>query len=228
MIFKRYFVLINIFCLLLNMNSYSLDIKYVSKVSSLDISREYLFNLANKDFIELDLKNAFSDKKLQRKVFDYCKEKDLKYTDVLINAYKESNMRSNALNYNDNGTCDVGIMQINIPISELNIDHLLFNPLINVENGAYMMRQIIDRYDANNLIEILIAYQYGYNRLYDYKNNSFEPKEYWYKKIEEAENYIEKAIRRVIFKQIDNGERIVISNKKSYHTHVPKDFFENY
>ncbi len=61
----------------------------------------------------------------------------------------ESDLNSNAVNTNRNGSTDLGLMQINsawIDAMNLNRDELISNPCYNVMTGANILRQCIDRH----------------------------------------------------------------------------------
>lgn len=60
----------------------------------------------------------------------------------------ESDFNSGAVNYNKNGSIDVGLMQINsIHAKQLGKTwDLLFDPCTNVMTGAWVLRQCVDQY----------------------------------------------------------------------------------
>ena len=66
-----------------------------------------------------------------------------------IIALTESNLKTDALNINKDGTSDLGLMQINSSwVNALNLDakQLLSNPCYNTMTGAKILKQCIDRY----------------------------------------------------------------------------------
>lgn len=66
-----------------------------------------------------------------------------------IIALTESNLKTDALNINKNGTFDLGLMQINSSwVNALNLDakQLLSNPCYNTMTGAKILKQCIARY----------------------------------------------------------------------------------
>ena len=69
-------------------------------------------------------------------------------------AKHESNFNKNAINKNNNGTIDIGIMQINSihkkSIEDLNLTlEDLYNPEINIEFGAKILSQCIKKFGYN-------------------------------------------------------------------------------
>lgn len=64
-------------------------------------------------------------------------------------ARTESNLRPHALNKNNNGTWDIGLMQINSSwVKSLKLDPalLLSDPCYNLKTGASILRKCIDHY----------------------------------------------------------------------------------
>ena len=66
----------------------------------------------------------------------------------------ESNYNKNSINYNKNGSYDIGVMQINsgwfIELKKYNISrNMLFNPCQNIMIGAWILEQNIKRYGFN-------------------------------------------------------------------------------
>jgi len=64
-------------------------------------------------------------------------------------AYVESNNNPDAMNYNRNGTTDLGIMQINsswIKPMGLNKEELIKNPCYNIKTAARIVRKCMDKH----------------------------------------------------------------------------------
>ncbi len=67
-------------------------------------------------------------------------------------AHVESGNRTNAINRNPDGSYDLGVMQINsrhlkwLSKHGITAKDLLENPCLNVQVGAYILRESIDRY----------------------------------------------------------------------------------
>lgn len=99
---------------------------------------------------------------LQEFTFNKCKERGLEYELVLAIMWRESRFKINAVNYNSNGTCDNGIMQIN----DVNRKWLrekygitdLMDPYQNINAGTAMLGELTQKYGPHNA---LMAYQYG-------------------------------------------------------------------
>lgn len=211
-----------------NLYAKELDISTLTQKQKLSIANilsktnETLYESIDSEFIELNLINDFKDKKLQKKVFDYCQKKGIPYSMALITAYKESTMNEDSIHYNPDGSLDVGIMQIHIKADEYEEKKHLLKALPNMQHGIYMMWQIKERYDANTLYDINIAYQYGYKTLYAYRAGEPLPKqERFMKRMQASEEYIAKVIRRWQIDEVIDGKRseINITNKNM---HLPK------
>lgn len=76
-------------------------------------------------------------------------------------AKQESNFNANAVRKNTNGTRDIGVMQINslwLPtLAKYGItEKMLFDPCVNIEVGAWILRQRQERY--GNTWEAVGAY----------------------------------------------------------------------
>jgi soluble lytic murein transglycosylase-like protein len=64
----------------------------------------------------------------------------------------ESGLKADALNFNANGSFDIGLMQINswwIRVFGLDKDRLAKDPCYNVMTGARILKQCIDRHGYN-------------------------------------------------------------------------------
>lgn len=173
------------------------------------LTRKDLYMLANEGFIEMELKNALSDKDLQREVYLMCIDFNLNYVDTLILAFKESSFRANALNYNEpkideygnvwmGASYDVGIMQLNIPADRLDDNQHLFDAKKNIKSAMYKIRDMIDRYKPENRKELMILYNMGEKNLEKYRNGELTLSEDWEKRQEDVEKYIEQEIRKSV------------------------------
>lgn len=173
------------------------------------LTRKDLYMLANEGFIEMELKNALSDKDLQREVYLMCIDFNLNYVDTLILAFKESSFRANALNYNEpkideygnvwmGASYDVGIMQLNIPADRLDDNQHLFDAKKNIKSAMYKIRDMIDRYKPENRKELMILYNMGEKNLEKYRNGELILSEDWEKRQEDVEKYIEQEIRKSV------------------------------
>lgn len=99
---------------------------------------------------------------LQRYTYDKCVEQELEYELVLALMWRESRFRVDAVNINQNGTQDSGIMQINDVnkdwlYEEYGIDNLL-DPMQNIDAGTAMLGKFTAKYGEHGA---LMAYQYG-------------------------------------------------------------------
>lgn len=68
---------------------------------------------------------------------------------LMVIARTESNLRPHAINKNNNGTWDIGLMQINsFWVKSLKLDPamLISDPCYNLKTGAGILRKCIDRY----------------------------------------------------------------------------------
>lgn len=173
------------------------------------LTRKDLFLLANEGFVEMELKNALSDKDLQREVYLMCIDFNINYVDTLILAFKESSFRANALNYNEpkvdeygnvwmGASYDVGIMQLNIPADRLEDNQHLFDAKKNIKSAMYKIRDMIDRYEPQNRKELMILYNMGEKNLEKYRNGELILSEDWEKRQEDVEKYIEQEIRKSV------------------------------
>ena len=173
------------------------------------LTRKDLYMLANEGFIEMELRNALSDKDLQREVYLMCIDFNLNYVDTLILAFKESSFRANALNYNEpkvdeygnvymGASYDVGIMQLNIPADRLEDNQHLFDAKKNIKSAMYKIRDMIDRYEPKNRKELMILYNMGEKNLEKYRNGELTLSEDWEKRQEDVERYIEQEIRKSV------------------------------
>lgn len=183
----------------------------LSLVSVLNKTNEELYDYIDNKFVRLKLINDFDDEKLQKQVYEYCQKKEIPYSMALITAYKESTMNEDSIRYNFDGSLDVGMMQIHIKAEDYEDKKYLLKPLANMQHGIYMMWQIKERYDANTLYDINIAYQYGYQTLYAYRAGEPLPKqERFMKRMKVSEDYIAKMIRRKQIQEVLTGERVEI------------------
>ena len=70
-------------------------------------------------------------------------------------AKTESNVNANAKNINKNGSIDIGLMKIN-SIHENTLKHNnlslkdLYNPSVNIQMGAFILKSCIDKYQISN------------------------------------------------------------------------------
>jgi soluble lytic murein transglycosylase-like protein len=69
-------------------------------------------------------------------------------------AKQESNFNPNAINFNKNGTRDIGLMQINsLWLSQLSKygieEHHLYDPCINLSIGAWILQNVIAKHGYN-------------------------------------------------------------------------------
>ena len=179
------------------------------------LNRKDLYMLANEGFIEMELRNALSDKDLQKDIYLMCIDFDLNYVDTLIIAFKESSFRANALNYNEPKTdeygnvymgasYDIGIMQLNIPADKLDDNQHLFNAKKNIKSAMYKIRDMIDRYKPQNRKELMILYNMGEKNLEKYRNGELTLSEEWERRQEEVERYIEQEIRKSVNNKVLN------------------------
>jgi len=77
---------------------------------------------------------------------------NINYYLLLAIAKTESNFTVRAINYNRNGTYDLGIMQINsswLPILKISKDILLNDPCYNINVGAWVLSQCISKFGNN-------------------------------------------------------------------------------
>ena len=194
----------------------------LSLVSVLNKTNEELYDYIDNKFVRLKLINDFNDEKLQKQVYEYCQKKEIPYSTALITAYKESTMNEDSMHYNPDGSLDVGLMQIHIGAEEYEDKKYLLKALPNMQHGIYMMWQIKERYEAYTLIDINIAYQYGYQTLYAYRAGEPLPKqERFMKRMKVSEDYVAKSIRRKQIEEVLDGERIEI-NITNHNTHLPQ------
>jgi hypothetical protein len=110
---------------------------------------------------------VFSEKiplsrELQEYTFAQCLENGLSYELVLALMWRESRFQITAVGYNQNGTQDSGVMQINDVnrgwlLSELGITDLM-DPRQNIAAGTAMLGRLTEKYGEHNA---LMAYQYG-------------------------------------------------------------------
>ncbi|MBQ9014453.1 MAG: transglycosylase SLT domain-containing protein [Bacilli bacterium] len=225
---KIFITTIFILLAITNVNAKELDteslnmFQKISLANVLGKSNQELYSYIDNDFIELNLTNAFSDKKLQKQVYQYCQKKNIPYSFAIVTAYKESTMNEDSIHYNPDGSLDVGIMQIHIKADEYEHNKYLLKALPNMQEGIYRMWQIKERYDAYTLYDINIAYQYGYKTLYAYREGEPLPKqERFFNRMKVSEEYILKMIRRKQIDEVIIGKRLEI-NISDQNIHLPK------
>jgi hypothetical protein len=129
-------------------------------------------------------------------------------------AMTESNFKTDALNKNNNGTLDIGLMQINsfwIKILGLNANELISNPCYNTMIGAKILRQCIDRY----------GYTWEavgcYNAASSHKRVSYSWKIFNKLKAED------KKLRRLEDKRKTENEKFLTSQPLNFSTSNPQD-----
>lgn len=202
---------------------------YKSKLALLNMGQEEIFKIADNTFIETNLKNSFKDKKLQRVFFEYCKRRGLNYTDLLINAYKESNYREDIWVEDNKNTCiAIGPMCINIKKEKAEEYKYLKDVWQNVKRGINIMAEIKETYNTQNIEELIICYQYGYWYLEPFRKGEFVPNQKWWDRVNEAKDYVYRQIQHTIYKQIENNEILFITNKPTYNTHFPEGYLKKY
>lgn len=195
-----------------------------SKINVLNMPREKLFEIADLEYLSLPLKESLTDKTLQRQIWNYCSRRQLKYTDLLINLYKESNFKAETFVDTKDGYCAIGMGCITIPIEEYEENKHLQDAWENAKRVINIMCDIRKRYQTKDLEEMIICYQYGHWYLEPYRTGEYvPPKKSWYDRIEEAREYLRKQIIRVLLKQVEKG-RVIESSVKTYNTHLPQDF----
>jgi soluble lytic murein transglycosylase-like protein len=99
---------------------------------------------------------------LQKFTYRMCKRYNVDYSLVLAMMWRESRFQIHAANYNNNGTTDSGIMQINdVNKGWLAGEHgitNLFDPKQNISAGIIMLSELVEKYGEQ---KALMAYQYG-------------------------------------------------------------------
>lgn len=99
---------------------------------------------------------------LQKYIYDLCKERNISYDLILAVIKRESNFNVNSIGYNDNGSYDSGLMQINSCHLESIEDTYGFtdimNPYNNVLVGIDMLSENINEYGE---VGGLMAYNLG-------------------------------------------------------------------
>ena len=219
-------IIICVNIVLMTNTNYAFDTQYNSKVALMNLSQDELYQLANTEFIPMKLKQSLVNQQLQHKIWKYCSRMGMKYTDLLINLYKESNFKA-WTKIIDGDMCYVGMGCVGVPEENEEEIQRLLDAWENAKKVTNIMCDINKRYGTKDLKETIICYQYGYWYLDPYRLGEFRPPQIsWYDRIEEAEKFLVENIRKALIKQINEG-RIIINNT-SYHTHYPKNFFENY
>ncbi|GHU80290.1 hypothetical protein FACS1894191_5210 [Clostridia bacterium] len=102
------------------------------------------------------------NEELQRYTYQQCIANGLDYALVLALMWRESGFELDAVGYNDNGTSDSGVMQIN----DINREWLkkdmgitdLMDPKQNITAGTAILGGFVKRHGMHNA---LLAYQYG-------------------------------------------------------------------
>lgn len=93
-------------------------------------------------------------KELQEYTYDLCVENDVDYELVLAVMWRESRFKLDATGYNDNGTQDSGVMQINDCNKEWIADELnvtdLYDPRQNILAGVTMLSDLIGTYGEHD------------------------------------------------------------------------------
>jgi len=102
-------------------------------------------------------------KELQEFTWQRCQELDIEYELVLAIMWRESRFKTNAVGYNNNGTRDSGVMQINDINKawlkkELGITDLM-DPYQNITAGTAMLADYLHEYDDES--KALMAYHCG-------------------------------------------------------------------
>ena len=206
-----------------------LDISNLSHIQKLSIatikqmSREDCYKWIDNSFQPLQLINYLKNKEVQKKIYDYCQKKGVPYSIVLITFYKESSYRADAWHQYADGSADVGIAQTHIKAKDMEKEsskQIISSPMVNMYDGIYRIWQIMERYEAYTLLEINIAYQYGFTRLYEASEGIPVPKaQVFLNGLERGEEYVEKMIKRAMIKQVVNDGATFI--KKDSNTLAP-------
>lgn len=114
------------------------------------------------------------DRELQEYTYDLCTENNVDYELVLAVMWRESRFELNATGYNDNGTQDSGVMQINDCNKEWIADELnvtdLYDPKQNILAGVTMLSGLIDTYGEH---DGLMAYGVGETGMQRLKTDGF-------------------------------------------------------
>lgn len=108
-------------------------------------------------------------KELQEYTYDLCVENNVDYELVLAVMWRESRFELDATGYNDNGTQDSGVMQINDCnkkwiANELNVTDL-YDPQQNILAGVTMLSEFVDTYGEHDGLMAYGAGETGMQRL---------------------------------------------------------------
>lgn len=197
------------------LNTTSLShIQKLSVASIRDMSRAECYDYIDTQFRPLQLINYLKNKEVQKKIYDYCQEKGVPYSIVLITFFKESSYRADAWRSYEDGSADVGPAQIHLTAEQLSDSKwqgVIHNPLFNLYEGIYRMMQIEEQYNAYTLLEMNIAYQYGKDRLFEAREGIPVPKaKVFLDGLERGEEYVEKMIKRYMIRQVINEGKTFI------------------
>ena len=136
--------------------------KLISMSNNCDLKQTNIMfnNTSDKD--DYYIKEIPLSKELQKYTYDLCEENDVDYETVLSIMYEESRFETNKINYNNNGTRDYGLMQINSchksEFKEQGVTNIL-DPYQNIKFAVNMLADINKKY--KNTRDRLMCYGLG-------------------------------------------------------------------
>jgi hypothetical protein len=133
-------------------------------------------------FLNLKVNNWVLKEEYQKILYDLCEKYDINYIKALSIIYKEGSRNNpNAVNYNENGTMDIGIAQFNSKNTDIlkkitgSTDlELLKIPKINLECAVYLMWRNENCYeDVESLYDTIVMYNGGYGSMRNIKDKRY-------------------------------------------------------